>query len=91
MISFVSLFLETGNLYRMLITDNQKMIKKRYICPACELLPFEPAADLLKTSVTPTGTPGGGGADSSLNPWEEHNPSTGGVGVGGEEYEGDDW
>ena len=42
-------------------------------------------------SVVPTGTTGPGNKDASETPWKENNPTTGGVGVGGGEFSGDDW
>ena len=46
---------------------------------------------MLATSVLPTGTPGSGNKDASESPWDEHGGTTGGVGIGGDEFSGDDW
>ena len=66
------------------------MKRKFYVTPACELV-IMTSERMLATSVLPTGTPGSGNKDASESPWDEHGGTTGGVGIGGDEFSGDDW
>ena len=59
------------------------MFRKKYLAQAGE--------EVVAGSVVPTGTTGPGNKDASETPWKENNPTTGGVGVGGGEFSGDDW
>lgn len=66
------------------------MRRKKYVTPASEAVGVI-LATVVAGSVVPTGTTGSGNKDASETPWKENNPTTGGVGVGGGEFSGDDW
>ena len=66
------------------------MCRKKYVAPASEAVGVT-LATVVAGSVVPTGTTGPGNKDASETPWKENNPTTGGVGVGGGEFSGDDW
>lgn len=66
------------------------MRRKKYIVPASETVGVT-LSTVVAGSVVPTGTTGAGNKDASENPWQEKDPSTGGVGIGGGEFSGEDW
>jgi len=81
-------FHRTNNFFLILI--NYFMRRKKYIAPASEAVGVT-LATVVAGSVVPTGTTGPGNKDASETPWKENDPVTGGVGVGGGEFSGDDW
>ena len=66
------------------------MIKRAYIAPMCICIPVD-KIELLGTSVIPVGTQAGNGTDTSQENWNEEGKIIGGVGVGGDEFNGNDW
>ena len=45
----------------------------------------------LTTSVLPTGTQAGNNSDATKEDWNEENKNTGSIGVGGDEFSGNNW
>ena len=66
------------------------MIKRAYIVPMCICIPVDKIV-FLGTSVIPVGTQAGNGTDTSQENWNEEGKIIGGVGVGGDEFNGNDW
>ena len=66
------------------------MKKRLYITPRCTNILVQDEA-LLTVSVLPEGTKNSDQTDATATDWETHNTETGAVGIGGDEFEGDDW
>ena len=66
------------------------MNKRAYIIPVCTCIQVNCSA-LLGTSVLPVGTQAGNGTDISREDWDDKGKVIGGIGVGGDEFEGDNW
>ena len=66
------------------------MNKRAYIIPVCTYIQVNCSA-LLGTSVLPVGTQAGNGTDITREDWDDKGKVIGGIGVGGEEFEGDNW
>lgn len=66
------------------------MKKRLYITPRCTNILVQDEA-LLTASVLPEGTKKSDQTDATATDWETHNTETGAVGIGGDEFKGDDW
>lgn len=66
------------------------MNKKTYNTPVCRCIRVNLSAPLT-TSVLPTGTQAGNNSDATKEDWNEENKNTGSIGVGGDEFSGNNW
>ena len=66
------------------------MSKRTYVTPVCTCIQIASSA-LLGTSVIPVGTQTSNQTNASQEDWNEEDKNKGGLGVGGGEFEGNDW